>query len=103
MKAGVKIDEIPTDKVMLTLEKYQPIPFKEQIAEAAKKEVTNVISRIPDQISEDIHQKLSLKNKTETILLDIILDRINDIPIKVRNRLINNSIISKAVNRDELD
>jgi len=106
-KSGVRIEEIPPDKVMPTLAKYQPIPFKEQIAEAAKQEVNKIILRLPEQVLEDIDGKLSLEGKTKKRVMadlsEIIKDRLSEIPQKLRNRLINNSIFSKALSRDDLD
>jgi len=106
-KAGICIDDMSPDKVMSTLEKYKPIPFKEQIADAAKEEINKIVSRLPDTIMEDISNELCLDNeikrKVDNQLSKIIKARISEIPQKLRNRLINNSVISKALSRDELD
>lgn len=105
--AGVTVEDIPSDRLMSTLEDYQPIPYKEQIADAARQEVDRILSRLPDQILEDINNKLPSEDKNKKpimgLLNEVIRTRISEIPQKLRNRLINNSIISKAVRRDELD
>jgi hypothetical protein len=107
IEAGVRIDDIPPDKVIPTLEKYHPVPFKEQVAEAAKKEAERILSRIADQLLEDIHRDLSLeaetKERVKTQLSEIVRSRLSEVSQKLRNRLINNSVVSKALSRDELD
>lgn len=106
-KAGVCIDEIPSGRLMVELKKYQPAPFKEQIAEAAKQEVNKVISKLPDQILEEIDSKLPFEDETtekvKAELNKILTTRFNQIPQKIRNRLINNTIFSRAVSREELE
>lgn len=106
-KAGVSIGEIPPDQLMPTLQKYQPIPFKEQIAEAAKQEVNKVISRLHEQIMEEVDSRLSFRKKkreaVKLVLNEVMNKHFSEIPLKIRNRLINNSIVSKAMSREELD
>jgi hypothetical protein len=106
-EAGVQIDKIPREDMMTKLKDYQPLPFKEQIAEAAKEEASAIISRLPEELLQDIDSTLPFKDKIKEIikteLRQVMINRFNEIPKKIRNRLINNSIVSKAVSREELD
>jgi len=106
-KAGVCIDEIPMDKFMTALKEHQPPPFKEKIAEAAEQEVNKVISRLPDQILEEIDSKLPFedetKKKVKVELSKILPTYFNQIPQKIKNRLINNTVVSRAMSREELE
>jgi len=105
-KAGVRFEQIPPEKVIPTLKGFELPPFKEQIAEAASQEVTKVVSRLSAQILEDIDRNLLLKPRTKKTvkaeLSKIIPGYFADVPRTVKNRLINNTTVKKAVNREEL-
>jgi len=106
-KAGVSVANLPQEELMPILEKYRPLPFKDRLADAASKEVDTIISRLPTQIISEINRQIPLKSAEEENLksaLEQIVSRCcQNIPQKVRNRLINNSIVRKAISRDEID
>ncbi len=106
-KAGVSVAALPKEELIPILEKHRPPPFKEQIADAASKEVDNVISSLPAQILSEINRHLSLKGDEKedlkSALEQIVSLHCESIPRKVRNRLVNNSVVSKAISREELD
>jgi hypothetical protein len=102
-KAGICIDKIPATELSAILEEHQPPPYKEQVADAAKEEITKVVSGLQRQILEELEQRVALEPKNREAMRETIVSRLNEIPTKVRNRLVNNPVVNKALSRDELE
>jgi hypothetical protein len=103
--AGVLINEVSFKDLPTILEKHMPVPFKDEIAKAAMAETEKVMARIADEVIKRLDNSTLLpRTAIETVapeIRSILQSVLADIPGKIRNRLISNPVVSRAVNRDE--
>jgi len=105
-KAGVSVERIPSTELPSVLREHDPGPFKEQIAEAAKLEASKVLSRVPEQVVnqfDEVHLVEGEDSKTlGRQLRQIVSESLESVPEKIKNRLINNEIVSRAISREDI-
>jgi hypothetical protein len=100
--AGIPVEGLEHDQLLANLEKVEVIPFREQIADTVKEEAEKVVKRVWDTMSAHLQTALIDTTVEPNRLLETIKPLIDDVPQKVRNRVANNALVSRAINRDEL-
>jgi hypothetical protein len=105
-EAGLSIGDIPFQNLPSVLEQHRPVPFKDAIAEAAMREAERVVARIPDEMLASLRSTSLLRESSDEATVpeirSILQSVLEGVPGKIKNRLINNSVVSKAISRDEL-
>lgn len=105
-QAGVSIEGLPRADALRAIEEHKPPPFKERIAQAVEEETKRVVSRCLDMIRNKVASVATgthndPKNVTDS-LMRAVTDELEALPCKLRNRLLNNRLVSKAVSQEDI-
>ncbi len=106
MRAGVSVPDVPFQDFPSILEEHNPPPFKDEIAQAAMKEAAKLLARVPNEVLGQLGSSASLPEASaeavKSEIRDVLESVLSPLAGKIKNRLVNDPVVSRAVDRDEL-
>jgi len=105
-EAGVQIETLTPEQLVATLEAHKPRSFKERIADEVEEKAEKVVSRCRDVINDRVNDAVKMAHDdlegAKDKLIETVRQELELAPKKIANRIRNNTVISRAVSREEV-